>query len=124
MALPEQWAQLSITPSQTNVPLSAQVSTDFDDLKMIRAGSIVGMATRLVSAMVAGTLTVTVTKNGAAGTLTIVSTSGGNASGGVATQAAGIDTYVAGDLIGIQLTTDAGFLPLSDNIEAWLEVAE
>jgi hypothetical protein len=124
MALPEQWAQLSITPSQTNVPLSAQVSTDFDDLKMIRAGSIVGMATRLVSAITAGTLTVTVTKNGAAGTLSIVHTNGSNASGGVATQASGIDTYVAGDLIGIQLTTDAGFLPLLNNVEAWLEVSE
>jgi hypothetical protein len=121
-AMPEIWAQENVAASQTNVPLSAQVSTSFDTIKMIRAGSIVGLGTRLTEAITAGTLTVSITKNGAAGTLSIVHST--SSLGSALTQAAGIDTYVAGDLIGVQLTTSAGFLPNTTYLEAWLEVLE
>lgn len=123
-ALPEQWCQNDVAASQTNVSLSAQVSTNFDTLKMIRAGSIVGIATRFSGTVTAGQATVTITKNGAAGTLNVVSTSASNQNGGVAVQATGIDTYVAGDLIGVQITTNAGFLPVTTDVEAWLQVQE
>lgn len=126
MPLPEQWCQNNVVASQTNVVVSSQVSTNFDDLKMIRAGSIVGFATRLTANVAAGTLTVEITKNGAALTtpFTIVHTAGGNPGGGVGTQAVGVSTYVAGDLIGVRLTTDAGFLPITTDLEAWVEVDE
>jgi hypothetical protein len=123
-ALPEQWAQQDVAANQTDVDLSAQVSTNFDNVPAMRAGSIVGLSTRLTEAVTAGTLTVAVTINGAVGTLAVVSTSGSNPSGGQATQATGVDTYVAGDLIGVQLTTDAGFLPVTTDLEAWLQVSE
>lgn len=116
--MPEMWAQQNVAASQTNIALAATVSTNFDTIKMIRSGSIVGISTRFTEAITAGTITVTVTKNGVAGTLSLVHSSG---TGGSATQAAGIDTYVAGDLIGIQITTSAGFLPVTTDIEAWLD---
>jgi hypothetical protein len=119
--MPEQWVQQNVAANQTNVALSALVSTNFDTIKMMRGGSVVGMSTRLTEAITAGTLTVTLTKNGVAGTLSIPHTSG---VGSVSTQAVGIDTYVAGDLIGIQITTTAGFLPVTTDLEAWLEVVE
>lgn len=121
---PEKWGQQDIAASQTNIALSASVSTNFDDITMIRAGSIVGLNTRLTTACTAGTLTVTVTKNGAAGTLSVATTSASNTTGGQSTQAAGVDTFVAGDLVGIQLTTSVGWLPITDDVEAWLEIVE
>lgn len=118
---PERWAQVNVAASQTAVALSAQVSGNSNTIRMVSAGSIVGLSTQLTEAITAGTLTVTVTKNGSPMTLSIVHTSG---SGSQATLAAGINTYVAGDLIGIQLTTDAGFLPVTTDIEAWILCSE
>jgi len=119
--MPEMWAQQDVAASQTDVALSAMVSTNFDTIKMLRAGSIVGMSTRLTEAVTAGTLTVRVTKNGVAGTLTINHTSG---TGNILVQATGIDTYLAGDLIGVQITTTSDFLPVTTDIEVWLENQE
>jgi hypothetical protein len=120
-AMPEQWGQQNVAASQTNVPLECLVSTNFDTIKMMRAGSIVGLSTRLTEAVTFGTLTVTVTKNGAAGIISVVHISG---SGGVTTQGVGIDTYAANDLIGIRITTSSGFLPTTTDLEAWLEFVE
>jgi hypothetical protein len=120
-AMPEQWVKLNVPANQAATPMFAQVSTNFDTIKAIRDGSIVGLGTRLSEAVTAGLLTVTVTINGTPGTLSIAHTSG---TGGVATQATGIDNYVAGDLIGIQYSTNAGFLPITADLEAWLQVVE
>jgi hypothetical protein len=119
--MPEQWGQQNVAASQTNVPLSCLVSINFDTIKMMRPGSVVGMSTRLTEAIAAGTLTVRLTKNGAAGTLLIAHTSG---TGGEVIQGVGVDTYAAGDLIGVQITTTAGFLPITTDLEVWLEIAE
>jgi hypothetical protein len=121
---PEQWAQNNIAASQTNVPLAAQVSTNFDTWQALRSGSLVGLRTRLTEAITAGTLTVQATINGVAATLQIVHTAGSNPNGAGVTQLSGIDRFVAGDLIGIWLTTTAGFLPITDDIEAYLEIEE
>jgi hypothetical protein len=121
----EKWVQNNVAASQANVDLSALVSTSFDTLKMIRAGSIVGLGTRLTEAVTDATgdsLLVTVTINGAGGTLEISHTSALNPSGGEATQAAGIDTFVAGDEIGVELTTLASFAPVTTDLEAILEL--
>lgn len=124
ISLPEQWAQQNVLANQTDVPLSALVSTNFDTIKAIRPGSIIGLGTRLTEAITAGTLTVQVTINGAGGTLVLMHTNVLNSTGGEITQATGIDTYVAGDLIGIQFSTTAGFTPITTDLEAWLEVQE
>jgi hypothetical protein len=121
---PEQWAQNDVAANQAAVALSAQVSTNFDNIKMIRAGSLVGLATRFTEAITAGQADVIVTINGVATALTIVHTNAANQTGGVATAAVGAIPYVAGDLIGITVTTNAGFLPITTDLEAWLQVQE
>jgi hypothetical protein len=87
---------------------------------MTRAGSIVGLSTRLTEAITAGTLTVEVTINGSP-SFALVHTSG---TGSQFTQSAGIDSYAAGDLVGIRITTDAGFLPNTTDLEAYIQVFE
>jgi len=123
-AMPEQWVKLNVPANQAATAMSAQVSTHFDTLKAIRVGSIVGLGTRLNTPVTAGTLTVTITINGVAGTLAAVHTAGGNPSGAQVTQPTGVDDYVAGDLIGIQYATSVGFLPITADLEAWLQVVE
>ena len=121
-AMPEQWVKLNVPAGQPATTMFTQVSTNFDTIKAIREGSIVGLGTRLSQAVTAGLLTVTVTINGVAGALSIGHSSG---VGDEATQATGIDTYVPGDLLGIQYSTDAGLLPAGViDLEAWFQVVE
>lgn len=122
--LPEKWAQNNVQANQAAVVLPTLVSINFDDVKMVRAGSLVGLGTRLTENITNGTLTVRARVNGVAVTLQLVHTSGANAGGGQVTQAAGVDNYVAGDLVGLQITTDAGFLPTTTDIEALLQVRD
>jgi hypothetical protein len=101
------------------------ISTSFDTIKMIRAGSIVGLSTKLTEAITdanAGSLVVVVTINGIAGTLSISHSSGSNPNGAEAAQASGIDTFVAGDEIGIELSTLGTFAPTTTDLEAWLDL--
>jgi hypothetical protein len=125
MALPEQWSQTLVPTNQTSVPLSQLVSQAFDTLKMIRSGSIVGIGWRILNGpCTAGTLTVEPTINGVVGALSGVTTNAANTTGGQATQAAGLQDFVAGDLVGVKITT-IGFAPANTvTIEVWLEVVE
>lgn len=116
------WSQNDVAASQTNVVLSTQSSQLFDTFKAIRAGSIIGLSTRFTTAIATGQAVVTVTKNGVAGTLSLTHTSVSNASGGIATQLTGVESFVAGDLIGVQITTDGAFGPVTTDLEAILEV--
>lgn len=122
--LPEQWAQNNVAAAQTSVPLSAQVSTNFDTFKAIRAGSIVGIGTRLTEAVTNDQLDVEVTINGVGTGLKVTSTAGGNPSGGKSTQAAGVSPYVAGDLIGVFLDAGGAFTPVTTDLEAIVQVVE
>jgi len=119
---PEQWAQQNVAAAQTNVPLFAQVSTNFDDIPMMRAGSIVGLNARLTEAVTAGTATVRVSVNGVGGTLAVAMAAA--STGGRSTQNAGVDTFVAGDLVGVLITTTGGFTPTTTDVETWLEIEE
>jgi hypothetical protein len=121
---PERWGQENVAANQAAVALSAMVSINFDDIKMIRAGSIVGLATRFTEAITAGQATVIVTKNGVATALQVVHTNAANQTGGIATAAIAAITYVAGDLIGMTITTNGAFLPLTTDVEAWLQLSE
>lgn len=121
---PERWGQENVAANQAAVVLSAMVSINFDDIKMIRAGSIVGLATRFTEAITAGTATVIVTINGVATVLQIAHTNAANQTGGVTTAAIAAIPYVATDLIGMTITTDGAFLPLTTDVEAWLQLSE
>lgn len=119
-ALPEQWAQLAVPQSLAAAPMAVEVSQLLDDVNMIRAGDIVGIGIEFTGAVTAGTATATVLINGVAGTLAVAIGAGTSAS---AVQAAGIDSYVADDIIGVQLETDVSFLPDGTlDCRVWLEV--
>lgn len=118
---PEKWGRDNIGDDTPATAMSAMVSTKFDIIQMIRAGSIVGMNARLTAALTAGTIAVTVTINGVAGTLSVAGGAGfGN---GRSVQASGIDTFAAGDRIGVQFSTGPGAAPVSSDLESWLELA-
>jgi hypothetical protein len=117
---PEKWGRDNIGDNTPATPMSGLVSTKFDNIEMIRAGSIVGLSARLTTALTAGSFTATVTINGVPGTLAVV---GGVAFlSGRSVQAAGIDTFLAGDLIGIEFSTGAGTAPTNADAEAWLDM--
>jgi hypothetical protein len=123
--LPEQWAQNNVPANTPATAMSAQVSTNFDEIKMMRPGSIVGISSRLTEAVTAGLLQVDATINGVivpAAALNISMAIG--SSGGQTLAAPGIAPYVAGDLVGIKFTTDVAFTPITTNLEAWLEILE
>jgi len=117
----EVFAQLDIPANQAATALSASISQLFDTIQQIRAGSVIGMNVRFSAALAAGNATVRLTVNGVPGTLQ-VAVAAPNQSGR-ATQASGVDAFVAGDLIGATLATDAGFLPATTNdVEVTLEI--
>lgn len=88
----------------------------------VRAGSITGIAVYSDDPTTAGTLTVEVYKNGVATGLTAVLNTT-DPTFKATTQAAGLDTFAAGDRIDIRYTTNGAFLPITANIIASFEIA-
>ena len=117
--LPELWTQNDVAISQTNVALSSQNSQLFDTFKVARAGRISGLTSRYTGAITAGSVTVTVAINGTPGTLAVTSTSG---TGSQSTQTSG-DSFVAGDLISVVITTNGTFAPTTTDVECAVEVS-
>lgn len=123
LSLPEQWGQgPNIAISQAAIALPCLVSQSFDTVQAIRAGSIVGIRSRLLVPCSAGTLSVRVNIAGVPGTLAVDTSSVLNSSGGQATQAEGIDLYTAGQAIGVNITTNGVWAPVANNLQVWLEV--
>ncbi len=124
MFLPEQWAENNVRLNLVNHVMDCQVSTSFDTFKVITSGSITAASTRLSQTITAGTLAIVVTINGVATALTLTHTNVSNPNGGIATAAVGAITYVPGDLIGVFISTNNTLAPLSNDIEAMLQVTE
>jgi hypothetical protein len=83
---------------------------------------VTGVTVKSYAARAGGTLTIKVFKNGAQlGTLTAV-LDGANTTFKATTQAKDIDTFVAGDELELTVTTDAGWLPVTADIRAAVEV--
>jgi hypothetical protein len=123
-APPEQWAYANLTAGLVSTPLSAQVSGDYDDIPEIRAGSVVGLSVRLTTPITAGTVTVRLTINGAPVGLSLTMTSVLHPSGGVITQAPLLDTYTAGQVLGLVVTTSGDFATSGPvDLEAYLETS-
>lgn len=118
---PEKWTRNNIGAATPPTPMSALVSTNFDDILMNRAGRIVGLVVRLTGALGAGSVTVTVRRNGVAGTLSATIGIGGTFA--VASQL-GPDFYVAGDLLSLEFSTAAGTAPVTTDMEAWILVED
>ena len=121
ISIPEQWAIVDVLGVVDTV-MSAQVSMAFDTWKALRPGSIVGLSTRFLAAIIAGTATIQVTINGVGGTLQIVHDAGSNQTGGIATQDPGVDLFNADDAIGVRIATTLGFL--LNTAEAAIEIVE
>lgn len=100
--------QLDATASQTGVAISVLGSTVMTEFVMPRPGSIVEISIRCEAARTGGTCDVEVTKNGTAVGLkaTLDAT---NTQSHQATQAKDTDTFVAGDRIGVKVTTSAAW---------------
>lgn len=106
------WAEDNIAASQSNNVMDLWAVGSNRQLALVAyAGSIVAIVTRVLAGgpITAGTLTIEVTVNGSVVfTQTITSGSGDSI---VTTQAKDVDPVAAGDRIGVQFDTDAGFLP-------------
>lgn len=120
--LPEQWGVNNLQAAVPTTPMFASVSMNFDDIRTIRPGSLVGLRTRLTAAVAAGNITVTVTINGIATALATVM--GVGSTGSVVTLAIGVIPYAAGDAIGVTYSTDGAFLPITEDLEAYVQVVE
>lgn len=99
---------------QTNVALSNGMSTR--GYVAVDDGSVVGIAVHSNGARVAGTLTAEPTINGV-GTGLLVSLDGTNTLKYNVYQNAGLAVFKVGDLIGCRITTDAGWLPATADID-------
>lgn len=119
--IPEQWCKNNVPANTAATAMDAQLSTNFGTYRAIRAGSLTGLSWRFSETITAGQITLTVRKNGVAVTLAGISTAASNQNGGQTSQAAGVDTFVAGDLFDITYTTNAGFLPITTDVEAVLD---
>lgn len=118
----EGWYQDDVVASQTAVVLTRAAAGALPTAWIApRAGSIIGVAVLSTEARTAGTLTVEVFKNGSGTGLTAV-LDGTNTTLKVTQQAAGLDTFAAGDQLDLRITTDAGWLPVTADIRGAIEV--
>ena len=115
--VPHLFYQDNVAASQSAVALAVVGPASGIDYEMPWAGSIVGISAQVASAeaRTAGTLTVDATINGTVTGLQAV-LDGTNTQNHSATQAKDTDAFVAGDLLGCKITTDAGWLPVSADL--------
>lgn len=123
MLLPYVWRQDDVAAGQTDVALSPQPTGSlFAAFQALRAGSVVGLSVRFNENITVSGATFHATINGVNTTLAVTINDGNTQ--GVATQFAGVDNYVAYDLIGVAITTTGGFAPNTADVEVVVEVEE
>jgi hypothetical protein len=116
------------TASQTGVQMwrtigfgAASVGARQTSIPMHRAGSLTGISVAVGAARTAGTLTLEAYVNGVATGFTVV-INGTNTQYHYATQAAGSDTFAAGDRVDIRITTSGDYASAAERVEGILEV--
>jgi hypothetical protein len=90
-------------------------------IKLPWGGSIVGMSVRGSANTTAGTAAFKPDISGSAGTLTITLPTD-DAIAFAKSQAAGVDTFTTGNTIGVQVTTNGAFTPVTTEFAVWLYV--
>jgi hypothetical protein len=121
------WYQENVAANQVNVELTRAAGR----FRAARAGSVTAVVVTATEARTVGTLTIKVYKNtglaGAAGaqlgTITAV-LDGTNTSRKATTQAKDTDAFAAGDELYLTVTTDAGWLPVTADVRAALEIED
>lgn len=117
------WYQDNVAANQTNVALNLNGNASRSELVTIRSGSVTGIVVRSNEARATGTLTVEVTINGVGTGLTAV-LDATNTTAKATTQDPNLDTYNAGDRIGVRITTDNLWTPTTADITVMVEVLE
>jgi len=115
--------QDNVTASQSAVALNMTCSsaTAITGIPAIRAGSIIGISVTSNEARSAGVLTVDATIAGSVTGLQAVLDDNPTTQA-VTTQAKDADTFTAGQLLGIKITTDGDWAPTTADITCWLLV--
>lgn len=109
------WYQDNVVASQTAVVLNLPLAGR-SEITMPADGYVVGVIVRSNEARTAGTLTVDPTINGTVTGLTAV-LDGTNTQTKTTRQGNSADKFTAGQRIGVKLTTDAGWLPVTADID-------
>ncbi len=114
------FAQTNVAASQTDVQLK-DASGQVEGVSMPFAGEVVAIGADLSAAGTAGSLTIGATKGGtenAATTMTITTQSAA-----VKTLPRGTMRFVAGDKLGVEITTNASWEPITADLVVVLYVA-
>ena len=109
------WYQDNVAISQTDAVLDMDGNASRTEVPTVRAGSVIGIAVYSNEARTAGTLTVDATIDGTKTGLTAV-LDGTNPSTKVTTQGKDTDAFTAGQRIGVKLTTDGTWAPVTADI--------
>lgn len=94
---------------------SGPITNGVTEIEMPWAGSIVGISVVSNDARTAGTLTVDATINGTVTGLQAV-LNGDNTTHHSGVQAIDTDAFAAGDRLGVKITTDSGWLPITADV--------
>lgn len=114
------WFQDNVAASQSAVALV--IANARTEIPMPAPGSVVGVVVYSNAARTAGTLIVDVTVDGVVvGTRAALDAVNTQTAAG--TQTPGADPYAAGQRIGVKVTTDAGWLPTTADIDVAVIVA-
>lgn len=120
---PGAWFQSNIAANQNQVAMEATGGAGATSYRADRAGSVVGISAQLSELLTAGTLNITFTVNGVLKGGIGAALSPPGALGDQSTYAEGVWPFVAGDLLGFVITTDAGFAPITADVTAWMTLA-
>jgi hypothetical protein len=123
MPLPEVWVRENIgSEGPESGAMDPQVSQNFPSVRMIRAGSLVGIRARVINTLQDGELDALTTINGVV--IGLVAHLHSNVDTAVGTAPPGTFPYNAGDLIGVNYDATGDLSPTSATMEAWVEVYE
>lgn len=112
---PFNFMQIDVAANQAAVALDVLGLEGNTEVVMPYAGSVIGVSVATNDSRAAGSLTVDVTVNGTVTGLQAV-LDGSNADYHSATQMKDTDTFSAGNRIGVKITTDAGWLPITADV--------
>ena len=112
---PYKFMQINAAANQSAVALDVLGLAGNTEYTMELEGSIIGISIASNDARTAGTLTVDATVNGTATGLQAV-LDGTNTTYHYATQIPETDTFSAGDRLGVKITTDASWAPVTADI--------
>jgi hypothetical protein len=123
IALP--FGQINVAATQTDVQLIAADPSGNDGYAAAFRGEVVALAWNLSAAITAGVDTIGATVNGTELTATTITLPADSATvKGVTKFARGKTAFVAGDVLGVELTTSGAHLPITTDLTVTLYVIQ